>query len=50
MCLQQLLVRGAYPQNWDVGDHIQKVVLGVADELYIYGVVLLAVEIWELIW
>ena len=36
--------------SWEAGGHIQKVDLGVKDELYIHGVVLLAVEIWERIW
>lgn len=31
-------------------DHIQKVVLGVSDELFIYDVGLHAVEIWEQMW
>ena len=36
--------------SWEAEDHIQKLILGFADQLDIYRVVLLVVEIWERIW
>ena len=41
---------GVMSSSCDPGDHVQKVVIGVADKLYIYRMVLLAVKVWEGVW